>query len=257
MCRGRRGCGGGDTTDDSPTHRNIVHRNTVEQLLDFYGCPSAVPFTQLVAQDGPGFKARRGPTSILPPDRNQVLIEQFDLSEQYLLHVDSTRNPFKVLSCSKAPLTPPANQTQWALDYAFGLIFSHARFDAMEPCPGAPSGSRDCQRWRSASTSQAGCLDNKTFTAHQELQYLIAPTAESVAPSTPFSVSRFTNDLHYPPNMPKICHGDTGDHNWWHTNWSSFSPSPGPEVFAVPADCPPAASAQALLASFKGGAGRQ
>ena len=53
--------------------------------------------------------------------------------------------------------------------------------------------------------------------------------------------------------MPKICHGDTGDHEWWHTNWSSFSPSPGPDVFAVPADCPPAPSAKALLAGFEGG----
>jgi hypothetical protein len=195
---------------------------------EFVGCPSKATFTQLIAQDGTGFKARTGPTSLLPAADNQVFIQRFDLGEQYLLHVDSTKSPLKVLSCSKAPVAVPSNQTRWALDYVFGLV-NHAHFDAMAPC--TSSRSPDCQVWRDASTSHAGCLNNKSYTVHQGLMYLMAPTAEPVAPSTPFSVSRFTNDLYYPSDMPKLCHtAGRADHMWWHTNWSSISITPGQPI---------------------------
>ena len=67
---------------------------------DFPLCPNqAIPFTQLAAQSGPGFKRRLGPTSFLPQDENQILVYRYDLGFQYLLNVDATPATPKVLNC--------------------------------------------------------------------------------------------------------------------------------------------------------------
>jgi hypothetical protein len=142
-----------------------------------------------------------------------VLIERFDLGEQYLLYVDTTQSLEKVLNCSKAALEVPSNQTAWAREYVFGLLHT-SQFDAMEQC--TSSGGVDCQRWKHDNTFSAGCLNNKSYIGHDKLMYLIEPRTEPVSPSTSFSVLHFTNDIYYPPDQPKLCRSDSADHTWWY-----------------------------------------
>jgi hypothetical protein len=207
---------------------------------DHPGKPSAV-FHQTVAQDGPGFKSRKGPTSLLPDDANEVLIQRFDLGEQYHLSVDTTSGTEKVLSCTKAPLEVPTNQTKWALEYAFGLINS-CHFDRTQQCTG--SKLPDCPQWVSDHTGTDSCFDGTHYTFHQHMMYLLKPATEPVDSSTVFAIDSFTNEVAFPPNMPAKC-GPGG--TWWNLEWPGVSVSPAADLFEVPGGCA-SVGAQALRA---------
>jgi hypothetical protein len=210
---------------------------------NFPGCPAhtgkSSVFHQTVAQDGPGFKSRKGPTSLLPDDDNQVLIQRFDLGEKYLLSVDTTSGAEKVLSCIKAPLEVPPNQTKWALEYAFGLI-NHCHFDRILQC--TVSELPDCPQWIYDHTVEDNC-SGTIYTAHEHMRYLLKPDTEPVNTSTIFTVDSFSNEVAYPPDTPTKC----GVGVWWNLEWPDVSVFPVAELFEVPTDCA-SVSAQVLRA---------
>ena len=86
-----------------------------------------------------------GPLSLLPQNENQVLIQRFDLGAEFLLWVDATQTPEKVINCSKGPLDVPKNQSIWAAAYVSGLLTRGGTFDKMMQC--TSSELPDCPRW--------------------------------------------------------------------------------------------------------------
>ena len=215
---------------------------------NFPGCPSVGVYTQMLAQDGPGFRNRMGPSSLLPQNENQVLIQRFDLGTEFLLWVDATQTPEKVINCSKASLDVPKNQSKWASAYIDGLLLRGGVFDKMMQC--TSSELPDCPRWYRDTSFSAGCFNHTSYTGHEHVTYLLRPTTEPATSSTTFSISGFSNVITYPKDCPQVCRG--GAPKFWYQDWPDLSVSPSPELFEVPASCV-AVSVHALHASFKGG----
>jgi hypothetical protein len=169
---------------------------------DFPFCPSSTPFTELVAQDAPGFKSRQGPISLLPKDENQLLIHRFDLGFQYLLWVDATAPVPTVLNCTRAAVEVPSNKTSWERGFIGNLY--RASFNRTT--------ARRGKVYEYNTTFGAGCPYGPpphSYTGHEGQAWTLA-----ARDSSNYTVQSFTNDIHYPPAMPKNCSG--GVHMWWH-----------------------------------------
>ena len=217
------------------------------------GCPSPghegpSVYTTLIAQDGPGFRDRMGPISLLPPHENQVLIKRFDLAQQFLLWVDATQSPERVINCSKAPVNVPVNQSEWAVAYVDGLLTRGGVFDRMAQC--TSSVLPDCPVWFHDNDFGISC-GNQTFTGHERVVFLLIPTAEPATPSTNFSISGLDNVITYPKDCPQLCRG--GPPKFWHQDWPDISVTPSPKLFEVPTSGCAEVSATTLRAGFKGG----
>jgi len=253
---------------EDPTAAAIPHVATsfvttqiINCTADFPACPllpnasdpgkamHVTRFSENIAQDGPGFKQRIGPTSLLAKDENQVMVYRFDLGCQFLLWVDASGVIEKVLNCSKAKIEVPANHTKWATSYVGEIETGRAQLDAIEAC--TSSLKPVCPRWKFLHNSSEGCTDHHSYTVKQSQEWLLAPTTPPVVPSqATYYPKRFTNDINYPIAAPPVCKG--GDHVYWHADWTTFSVAPEADLFAVPKSCV-TVDAQTLRAGYKGG----
>ena len=205
---------------------------------DFPFCPSTTPYTELVAQDGPGFKSREGPTSLLPKDENQLMINRFDLGYQYLLWVDATEAVLRVLNCTRAAVEVPSNKSRWERGFIGNL--DKAAFTRTTATQG--------KVYEYNTTFGVGCPYGPpphSYTGHEGQAWTLATHG-----SWNYSVQSFTNDIHYPAGaMPMNC--SAGVHKWWHEDWSDVDFGPAASLFDVPTDCGEAESPVAL--GWRGG----
>jgi hypothetical protein len=212
-------------------------------------CPSTGGFTEMNAQDGPGFRFAQGPFSFLPKEENQLLVVRFDLGYEYLLWVDATAETPKVINCTRGPADVPSNQTAWEHGYYGNLEKLATLRLPYEQCTSAEQ--PQCQVWEYNSSFGSSC-GGSSYTGHEEQRWLLAPMGPPgvVTPATVFSLSDFRNDIHY-PEMPKGC-TSSGLHSFWHETWSNVGTSPPASLFDVPTDCNEVADAETLRQSFKG-----
>jgi len=207
-------------------------------------------FSELRAQDSVGFKYRLGPTSLLPKEANQLLITHFGVALEYLVWVDATAAPPKVINCTKAKVHVPTNQTAWAHGFLGSLWTPGGTFNGDVPCTGVNSSS--CQKWDFRSTFSESCL-GKSYEGHEEQRWLLTPTDGEAPPSSNVSVMTFTNDIYRPTGMPSAC-GAGGHTAWWHDTWLTSSALVDASIFDVPADCPEAVGGHtALRKDWRGG----
>ena len=208
-------------------------------------------YTETIAQDGPNLKRRQGPTSLLPKNENQLLIDRYDLGFTFLIWVDATTPTTpKVLNCSKAPVGVPPNKTKWERGYLGNL--DRATFvPPYVQCTSA--GQPQCQLWQYATTFSCGCAGG-SYTGHEVQNWMLAPMAIGipVTPATVFGSScRSPDDIIY-PKMPQGC-PPSNAHKWWHGTWSDISTTVPGSLFDVPADCSDVADASEFRRLWKGG----
>lgn len=221
-------------TDKLATSFSTKQWNTCTS--DWFACPAAqigkhvIEFFQYYAQDAIGFRERVGPTSLLPDKENQIVVGRYDLGYKYMMWVDSSQEPPKVINCTRGKIKVPANQTSWALDFAGG--FFGGVFNGTTSCVNGTKS--DCQIWNNMHTFPIYCPMepwNKTYMGMEPEIWTLAPVDHDK-----LFLATFTNDIFWPEGtcLP-------AGHKYWHLDFSEeFSTSVDENLFKVPHDdaCP-------------------
>lgn len=222
-------------TDKLATSFSAKQWNTCTS--DWPACPAAkigkdlIKFSQFYAQDAIGFRERVGPTSLLPDKENQILVNRYDLGYKYMMWVDSSKEPAKVINCTRGEVKVPANQTSWALYFAGGFV--GAVYNGTTSCVNGTESH--CQVWNNMHTFPIQCeKQNKSYTGMEPDIWTLAPVDQDK-----LFLATFTNDVFWPAGSC-LSPGNV-THKYWHLDFSEdFSTSIDDELFKVPHDdaCP-------------------
>ena len=223
------------TTQFPSSNISLSFSSSTNQKCDlgFPGCVQNMNkgYTIDMAINDVTFMETYGPTSMLPTNENNQLINRYDTGMKYAMWINGKGSNKKIINCTRYNISG-MNMTRSRLREAFlGYSFrSSLSTTGQVPCSSNSTRFGDCDEW--IWNSEFGCTDpSGAFHVGQE--------PEKWRVSSNNVLTGLTNDIYY----PKICLNKYNKQSHiaasidYTENWSA---NPDPSQFDVPSDgdCP-------------------
>ena len=223
------------TTQFPSSNISLSFSSSTNQKCDlgFPGCVQNMNkgYTIDMAINDVTFMETYGPTSMLPTNENNQLINRYDTGMKYAMWINGKGSNKKIINCTRYNISG-MNMTRSRLREAFlGYSFrSSLSTTGQVPCSSNSTRFGDCDEW--IWNSEFGCTDpSGAFHVGQE--------PEKWRVSSNNVLTGLTNDIYY----PKICLNKYNKQSHiaasidYTENWSA---NPAADVFDVPSDgdCP-------------------